>query len=135
MQRLPIPPFTKETALQKVQAAEDGWNSKDPEKVSMAYTKNSTWRNRDEFITGREEIQIFLTTKWKTELNYKLKKELWSYTDNKIAVKFEYEWHDKEGQWYRSYGNELWDFDKDGFMQERFASINDFKIEMAQRQL
>ena len=135
MQRLPIPPFTKETALQKVQAAEDGWNSKDPEKVSMAYTKNSTWRNRDEFITGREEIQIFLTTKWKTELNYKLKKELWSYTDNKIAVKFEYEWHDKEGQWYRSYGNELWDFDKDGFMQERFASINDSKIEMAQRQL
>lgn len=135
MQRLPIPPFTKETALQKVQAAEDGWNTRDPKKVSMAYTQNSTWRNRDLFITGRKDIQAFLTTKWETELNYKLKKELWSYTDNKIAVKFEYEWHDKEGQWYHSYGNELWHFDKDGFMQERFAAINDTKIEISQRQL
>lgn len=135
MQRLPIPPFTKETALMKVQAAEDGWNSRNPQKVSMAYTLNSTWRNRDLFINGREEIQSFLTKKWKTELSYKLKKELWSYSENKIAVKFEYEWHDKDGQWYRSYGNELWDFDKHGFMQERFAAINDVKIEMSQRQL
>lgn len=135
MQRLPIPPFTQETAIQKVQAAEDGWNSKDPEKVSMSYTEDSTWRNRAQFINGRQEIQSFLTQKWENELDYKLKKELWSYTDNKIAVKFEYEWHDKDGQWYRSYGNELWNFDEDGFMQERFATINDSKIEMSERQL
>jgi len=135
MQRLPIPPFTFETATQKVQAAQDGWNSKDAVKVSTAYTQNSTWRNRGEFITGREDIQTFLTKKWNTELDYKLKKELWSYTDNKIAVKFVYEWHDSNNQWYRSYGNELWDFDKDGFMQNREASINDVKIEESQRQL
>ncbi len=135
MQRLPIPPFTFETATQKVQAAQDGWNSKDAVKVSGAYTKDSTWRNRGEFITGREDIQTFLTKKWNTEFDYKLKKELWSYTDNKIAVKFVYEWHDSNSQWYRSYGNELWDFDKDGFMQNREASINDVKIEESQRQL
>jgi len=135
MQRLPIPPFTFETATQKVQAAENGWNTKDPVKVSEAYTPNSTWRNRSEFITGTDEIQTFLTKKWNTELEYKLTKELWSYTDNKIAVKFVYEWHDTNNQWYRSYGNELWEFDKDGFMQNREASINDVKIEESQRQL
>ena len=135
MQRLPVPPFTKESAIIKVQMAEDGWNSKDAIKVSQAYTQDSSWRNRDKFIQGRDEIQTFLTKKWEKELHYKLKKELWSYTDNKIAVKFEYEWHDENNQWYRSYGNELWDFDKDGFMQERYASINDTKIKEIHRRL
>jgi len=135
MQRLPIPPFSKESAIQKVQAAQDGWNSKDATKVSLAYTKDSVWRNRAQFIQGREKIQEFLTKKWELELDYKLKKELWSYTDNKIAVKFEYECHDKEGQWYRSFGNELWEFDKDGYMQRREASINDIEIKESERRL
>ena len=135
MQRLPIPPFTYESATQKVLAAQNGWNSKDPIKVSMAYTQDSIWRNRTQFIQGREEIQEFLTKKWEMELDYKLKKELWSFTNNKIAVKFEYEWHDKSNQWYRSYGNELWDFDANGYMQRREASINDVKIKESQRQL
>lgn len=133
MQKLPIPPFTKESAILKVQMAEDGWNSKDPIKVSQAYTQDSQWRNRQEFIHGRDEIQDFLTKKWNKELDYKLKKELWSYTDNKIAVKFEYEWHDETNQWYRSYGNELWEFDDNGYMQRREASINDKKIDASCR--
>lgn len=135
MQRLPIPPFTKQSAKQKVQAAQDAWNSKDAKKVSMAYTQDSIWRNRTQFIKGRKEIQTFLTKKWEVELDYKLKKELWSYTDNKIAVKFEYECHDEEGQWYRSFGNELWEFDNDGYMQRREASINDIEIKESQRRL
>jgi uncharacterized protein len=126
--KLPIPPFTKETALQKVQAAEDAWNTKDPERVCMAYTIDTEWRNRNEFIHGREEVKQFLKAKWEKELDYKLKKELWSFTENRIAVRFEYEWHNAEGQWYRSYGNENWEFDENGFMQKRFASINDLAI-------
>lgn len=135
MQRLPLPPFTLESAKIKVQIAQDGWNTKDPQKVAMAYTKDSRWRNRDIFINGREEIEAFLTKKWDKEQEYKLKKELWSYTDNKIAVKFEYEWHDESGQWYRSYGNELWEFDEDGYMKNREASINDTEIMQSQRYL
>ena len=135
MQRLPLPPFTFESAKLKVQIAEDGWNTKNPEKVAMAYTEDSKWRNRDSFINGRDEIEEFLTKKWNKEIEYKLKKELWSYTDNKIAVKFEYEWHDEKGQWYRSYGNELWEFDKDGYMKSREASINDYEILSSQRRL
>jgi len=135
MQRLPLPPFTLESAKIKVQIAEDGWNTKDPKKVALAYTIDSQWRNRDSFINGREEIESFLTKKWAKEKEYKLKKELWSYTDNKIAVKFEYEWHDEKGQWYRSYGNELWEFDADGYMQRREAAINDTEIIQSQRRL
>lgn len=135
MQKLPIPPFTEESAKVKVQAAEDGWNTRDPKRVALAYTADSIWRNRDTFLQGREEIQEFLAKKWDTELDYKLKKELWSYTENKIAVKFEYEWHDIEDQWYRSYGNELWQFDEDGFMKRREASINDVKIMKLERYL
>jgi len=135
MQKLPIPPFTEESAKVKVQAAEDGWNTRDPKRVALAYTADSIWRNRDTFLQGREEIQEFLAKKWDTELDYKLKKELWSYTENKIAVKFEYEWHDIEDQWYRSYGNELWQFDEDGFMKRREASINDVKIMKSERYL
>lgn len=126
--RYPIPPFTLETALLKVQAAEDAWNTKDPELVSMAYTINSEWRNRTAFINGREEIKQFLHEKWEKELDYKLRKELWGFRENRMAVRFEYEWHDGNGQWYRSYGNELWEFDPDGYMQKRFASINDLPI-------
>jgi nuclear transport factor 2 (NTF2) superfamily protein len=124
-QRHPLPPFTMETALQKVQAAEDAWNTRDPEKVCLAYTIDTEWRNRTEFINGREEVKDFLTRKWKKELDYKLKKELWGFRDNRMAVRFEYEWHDELGQWYRSYGNELWEFDADGYMAKRYASIND----------
>lgn len=126
--RYPIPPFTLETALLKVQAAEDAWNTKDPELVSMAYTINSEWRNRTAFINGREEIKQFLHEKWEKELDYKLRKELWGFRENRMAVRFEYEWHDGNGQWYRSYGNELWEFGPDGYMQKRFASINDLPI-------
>lgn len=127
-QRHPLPPFTLESALQKVQLAEDGWNTKNPEKVAAAYTIDTEWRNRDQFVKGRKEVIAFLTAKWQKELDYKLKKELWSFTDNRISVRFEYEWHDNEGQWYRSYGNEMWEFNSDGYMQKRFASINDVKI-------
>ena len=134
-QRPPLPPFTLETAKQKVQLAEDAWNSKNPEKVSLAYTIDTEWRNRDLFINGREEVKEFLTAKWEKELDYKLKKELWAFTDNKIAVRFEYEWHDKSGQWFRSYGNENWEFDENGFMKKRFASINDLKINETDRQV
>ncbi len=132
-QRPPLPPFTLETALQKVQAAEDAWNSCDPHRVSLAYTLNTEWRNRDQFINGREAVVQFLTKKWERELDYKLKKELWSFTDNRISVRFEYEWHDKVGNWFRSYGNEQWEFDANGLMQRRFASINDLPIDSKDR--
>ena len=129
----PLPPFTLETAKQKIQMAEDGWNSQDPVKVSMAYTKHSEWRNRNEFVNGREEIQVFLKNKWENELDYKLKKEYWAHTDNRIAVRFEYEYRNKDGKWFRAYGNENWEFNEDGLMQKRFASINDLEIEKADR--
>lgn len=129
------PPFTAETAAQKVQMAEDAWNTKNPEKVSLAYTTDSEWRNRNEFVNGREEIKAFLTRKWERELDYKLKKELWAFTENRIAVRFEYEWHDASGQWFRSYGNEMWEFNPEGLMQKRFASINDLAIQASDRRL
>jgi hypothetical protein len=134
-QKLPLPPFTMETALQKVQLAEDAWNSKDPDTVCLAYTIDTEWRNRTEFINGREEVKNFLKLKWAKELNYKLKKELWGFRENRMAVRFEYEWCDVEGQWYRSYGNELWEFNPQGLMQKRFASINDLKINENERKL
>jgi len=131
-----IPPFTKETAKAKVQAAEDAWNSKNPEKVSMAYTIDSKWRNRDLFFTGRKAIVEFLSDKWKKELNYKLIKHLWSFTDNRISVRFEYEWLDAETkQWYRTHGNEHWEFNKEGKMQIRDMSANDIKINESDRRL
>ena len=134
-QKLPLPPFNLETATQKVQMAENAWNTKDPEKVCLAYTIDTEWRNRNLFINGRDEVKLFLIEKWKKELDYKLKKELWAFTDNRIAVRFEYEWHDKDGQWYRSYGNENWEFDQNGFMKKRFASINDLLINESERKL
>ena len=134
-QKLPLPPFTLETATQKVQMAEDAWNTKNPEKVSLAYTIDTEWRNRDLFINGREEVKAFLTAKWNKELDYRLKKELWAFTDNRIAVRFEYEWHDQNGQWYRSYGNENWEFDENGLMRKRFASINDLPIKESERRV
>jgi uncharacterized protein len=134
-QKLPLPPFNFETATQKVQMAEDAWNSKNPEKVSLAYTIDTEWRNRNLFINGRKEVKDFLIAKWEKELGYKLKKELWAFTDNKIAVRFEYEWHDNSGQWFRSYGNENWEFDENGFMKKRFASINDLPINETERRL
>ena len=133
--KYPLPPFTKETAIQKIQAAEDGWNSKDPIKVSMAYTEDSEWRNRSQFVNGRKAIQEFLKDKWKTELDYKLKKEYWAHTDNKIAVRFEYEYHNEKGEWFRAYGNENWQFDENGLMEKRWASINDVPIEEKDRKL
>lgn len=132
-QRHPLPPFTLETALQKVQAAEIAWNSTDPEKVSLAYTFDTEWRNRNLFINGRAEVKDFLTSKWKKEIDYKLKKELWCFLDNKIAVRFEYEWRDENNNWYRSYGNENWEFDENGYMKKRFASINDLEINETER--
>jgi nuclear transport factor 2 (NTF2) superfamily protein len=134
-QKHPLPPFTLETAKQKVQIAEDAWNSKNPEKIAVAYTINSEWRNRSSFINGREEIVQFLTGKWEKELDYKLKKELWAFTDNRIAVRYEYEYHNEEGQWFRAYGNENWEFDENGLMQKRFASVNDLPIEESERRL
>lgn len=131
----PLPPFTKETAQQKVQLAEDAWNSKDPIKVSNAYTLDTEWRNRDRFINGRKEVQTFLADKWKKELDYKLKKELWAFQENRIAVRFEYEYRTEDGQWFRAYGNENWEFDKNGLMQKRFASINDLPIKTSERKL
>ncbi|QEY11466.1 nuclear transport factor 2 family protein [Cellvibrio sp. KY-YJ-3] len=133
--RPPFPPFTAETALKKVQAAEDAWNSRDPERVALAYTPDSEWRNRDQFFSGRESIVKFLQAKWNKELDYRLKKELWAFTENRIAVRFEYEWHDAEGQWFRSYGNENWEFAENGLMQRRFASINDVKISAEERKI
>lgn len=134
-QRHPLPPFTHETAVQKVQLAEDAWNSKNPEKIALAYTEDSEWRNRSEFVTGREEIVKFLTGKWEKELDYKLKKELWAFTDNRIAVRYEYEYHNAEGQWFRAYGNENWEFDENGLMQRRFASVNDLPINESERRI
>lgn len=133
--RYPLPPFTLETAIQKVQLAEDAWNSQDPERVSLAYSVDTEWRNRSTFLNGREEAKKFLEDKWKKELNYKLKKELWAFTDNRIAVRFEYEYQNKEGQWFRAYGNENWEFDENGLMQRRFASINDLPIQESERRL
>ncbi len=129
------PPFTEETALAKVQAAEDAWNSRDPARVALAYSADSRWRNRDVFVNGREEIKSFLAQKWARELDYRLKKYLWAFTGNRIAVRFEYEWHDAGGQWFRSYGNEMWEFDDDGLMRRREASINDAKIDAADRRV
>jgi uncharacterized protein len=129
----PIPPFTRETATAKVRMAEDGWNSRDPHRVSLAYTEDSRWRNRAEFINGRAEIVAFLTRKWNKELDYRLIKELWTFAENRIAVRFAYEWHDDTGNWFRSYGNENWEFGADGVMQHRFASINDLPISEADR--
>ncbi len=126
--RPPLPPFTRETAVAKVQAAEDAWNSCDPERVARAYTPDSAWRNRDEFFTGRDAIRAFLTRKWVKENGYRLKKELWSFTGNRISVAFFYEWHDESGQWFRSYGNEQWEFAPNGLMARREASINDVPI-------
>ena len=129
------PPFSAETALQKVQLAEDAWNSRDPERVSLAYSLDSEWRNRTEFLRGREQIKAFLRRKWAKELDYRLKKTLWTFHDNRIAVTFEYEWHNETGQWFRSYGNELWEFDQQGLMQRRIASINDAPIDFADRRI
>ena len=132
-QRHPLPPFTEETAKQKIQMAEDAWNSKDPVRVSKAYTENSEWRNRNLFIKGRDEIVQFLSGKWERELNYQLKKEYWAHTNNRIAVRFEYEYQNAAGQWFRAYGNENWEFDADGYMAKRYASINDLEIAEAER--
>jgi len=134
-QKLPLPPFTMETALQKVQMAEDAWNTRNPEKVCLAYTIDTEWRNRTDFINGREEVKAFLTRKWERELDYKLKKELWGFRENRMAVRFEYEFHDASGQWYRAYGNELWEFDENGLMRKRYASINDLAISADERKL
>ena len=131
--RPPLPPFTRETAVQKVRGAENGWNSCNPELVSQAYTPDSYWRNRSEFARGREQIVAFLTRKWAKELDYRLIKELWAFTDNRIAVRFAYEWHDDSGSWFRSYGNENWEFADNGLMQRRFASINDLPIKESER--
>ncbi|WP_316844124.1 nuclear transport factor 2 family protein [Pedobacter psychrodurus] len=133
--KFPLPPFTRETAIEKVQLAEDAWNSQDPVKVSLAYTENTEWRNRSAFINGREAVVEFLSGKWEKELQYKLKKELWAFTDNRIAVRFEYEYCDVNAQWYRAYGNENWEFDENGLMQKRFASINDLPIQEDERRL
>lgn len=128
-----VPPFTLETATRKVRLAEDAWNSRDPNRVALAYSEDSAWRNRSEFVKGRDEIRRFLTGKWSRELDYRLVKSLWAFTDNRIAVRFQYEWHDAAGQWHRSYGNELWEFDDRGLMRRREASINDVVIAQAER--
>jgi uncharacterized protein len=131
--RPPVPPFTLATAIQKIRLAEDGWNTRDPAKVSLAYSEDSRWRNRAEFIAGRDEISAFLTRKWSRELDYRLIKELWAFDGNRIAVRFAYEWHDDSGHWFRSYGNENWEFDDDGLMRVRLASINDLPIHESER--
>jgi hypothetical protein len=135
MTRPPLPPFSRATATRKVQSAEDAWNTRDPERVSLAYTPESLWRNRDSFVTGRAEIVAFLTAKWRRELDYALRKELWAFGDDRIAVRFQYECHDAGGQWWRSYGNELWEFDENGLMARREASINDLRIDESQRRI
>lgn len=129
------PPFTAETAARKVQLAEDAWNSRDPERVALAYSVDSDWRNRTDFLRGRDAIKDLLRRKWAKELDYRLKKTLWGFDENRIAVSFEYEWHDEAGQWYRSYGNELWEFDDEGLMRKRLASINDAPISVAERRV
>ncbi len=131
--RPPVPPFTRVSAIEKVRLAEDAWNSRDPEKVSLAYALDSRWRNRAEFVNGRQEIVAFLTRKWSKELDYRLIKELWAFTEDRIAVRFAYEWHDDSGNWYRSYGNENWEFNPDGLMRHRLASINDLPIRESER--
>lgn len=133
MTRPPFPPFTEATAIQKVRAAEDGWNSRDPAKVALAYTESSQWRNRSEFLQGRAAIEAFLSLKWTRELEYRLIKELWAFSGNRIAVRFAYEWRDDSGNWFRSYGNENWEFEEDGLMRRRIASINDCPISESQR--
>lgn len=132
--RPPFPPFTRETAIQKIRAAEDGWNNRDPEKVALAYSIDTKWRNRAEFVSNRQEAQAFLERKWAKELDYRLIKELWAFTDNRIAVRYAYEWHDDAGNWFRSYGNENWEFNADGLMTARHASINDKPIQESDRQ-
>jgi nuclear transport factor 2 (NTF2) superfamily protein len=134
-QRPPLPPFTEETARAKVQAAEDAWNTRDPDRVALAYTEDSEWRNRDVFLKGRDEIREFLRQKWARELDYRLRKELWAFTGNRISVRFEYESRDESGQWWRSYGNEQWEFDENGLMARRYASINDLKITSGERRI
>lgn len=131
--RPPLPPFTRDTAIQKVRLAEDGWNSRNPEKVALAYTPDSRWRNRVEFIGGREQIAQFLDRKWKKELDYRLIKELWAFEGNRIAVRYAYEWHDDSGNWFRTFGNENWEFDENGLMQRRFACLNDMPIQESER--
>ncbi|MFF4121943.1 nuclear transport factor 2 family protein [Microbispora rosea] len=133
--RPPLPPFTEETARQKVQAAEDAWNTRDPERVALAYTEDSVWRNRSEFVTGRAEIVAFLRRKWERERDYALRKDLWTFGGDRIAVRFQYEWRDAEDRWWRSYGNELWEFTADGLMSRREASINDVPIEEGERRI
>lgn len=134
-QKHPLPPFTLETALQKVQIAENAWNSKDPERIALAYSEDTEWRNRTEFINGRKEVITFLKQKWENELEYKLKKELWGFRENRMAVRFEYEYRNAEGQWFRAYGNENWEFDENGLMKKRYASINDLPITEKDRKL
>jgi len=134
-QKFPLPPFTEETAKEKIQLAENAWNSQDPDKVSKAYTIDCEWRNRNQFVNGRKEIVAFLTDKWQNERHYKLKKEYWAHTDNRIAVRFEYEYQNTAGNWFRAYGNENWEFDENGLMQKRFASINDLAIDESERKL
>ncbi|WP_440067677.1 DUF1348 family protein [Tenacibaculum discolor] len=134
-QKHPLPPFTLETAKQKIQLAEDAWNSQNPEKIALAYTVDSEWRNRDTFVNGREEIINFLSKKWQNELNYKLKKEYWAHSENRIAVRFEYEYKNTDGKWFRAYGNENWEFDNNGQMKKRYASINDLEINEVDRYL
>lgn len=131
--RPPLPPFTRESAIEKIRLAEDGWNSRDPERVSLAYTLDTQWRNRAEFTHNREEAKAFLTRKWAKELDYRLIKELWAFTDNRIAVRYAYEWHDDSGNWFRSYGNENWEFDEQGLMARRFACVNDMPIKATER--
>ena len=135
MTRPPVPPFDEESARRKVQAAEDAWNTRDPEKVAAAYTPDTRWRNRDEFLEGREEVVAFLRRKWEREQEYVLRKSLWAFTGDRIAVRFQYEWHDADGQWWRSHGNENWEFDAEGYMRRREASINDVAIEESQRRI
>jgi uncharacterized protein len=133
MSRPPLPPFTEQSAIEKVRLAEDGWNSRDPAKVALAYTEDTRWRNRAEFANGRAEVEAFLTRKWNKELDYRLIKELWAFTGDRIAVRFAYEWHDDSGNWFRSYGNENWEFDEYGLMRRRIASINDQPIQESER--
>jgi nuclear transport factor 2 (NTF2) superfamily protein len=133
--RPPVPPFTAESAAQKVQAAEDAWNTRDPAKVAAAYTVDTEWRNRSEFLTGRAEVEAFLTRKWQREHEYALRKALWAFTEDRIAVRFQYEWHDDDGQWWRSHGNENWEFDAEGYMRRREASINDVAIDASERRI
>ena len=135
MTRPPLPPFDEASARKKVQAAEDAWNTREPERVAAAYTPDTVWRNRSEFLTGREEVVEFLTRKWAKEQDYALRKSLWAFTDDRIAVRFQYEWHDDDGQWWRSYGNENWEFDADGYMRRREASINDVAIAEGERRI